>query len=481
MSRAKSLESRVNSQKPGFALRSYAWPSALSPQPSARPPAPSPQPPRRALTLIELLVVIIILTTIGAAAIPILAPADDDRSKREASRGLNTFITGAQARAIALNRPFGIALKRLGQDTNQNKITNPQHVDNGICLEVFYVEQQPPYSGFDANSRARLALYTPANANVYIGQTALVLIQFVTRGTGIAMTTDGLPTGWDADLFPTGMVRPGDIIEINGTRYQLLASASDSNTKANLDANGYYTSETGRTNVNLAPQIVALALNDTGQMLNMTHDDRGNEIGTVSVAYNPYFTSPAPYKIHRQAMPTSDEPYQLPEGTAIDLRASGVGSNDYFYWPGAHDNPHGVQIMFSPEGTVSRVSFSRMPNDGLPFDEPVTDNVYLLIGKRENIPPAASTDPTLNSVGVNNAVTQEQKDKLREPINWLNGTSRWVVIGSQSGRIATIENAFVDLPQMVTNSTHPDPEYRRVDQILAAREFTREMAQMGGR
>ena len=26
-------------------------------------------------------------------------------------------------------------------------------------------------------------------------------------------------------------------------------------------------------------------------------------------------------------------------------------------------------------------------------------------------------------------------------INWLSGTSRWIVIGSQSGRVATIENA----------------------------------------
>ena len=65
------------------------------------------------MTLIELLVVIIILTTIVAAAIPIMSPANDDRRLREATRGLNTFITGAQARAIALSRPFGIALKRL--------------------------------------------------------------------------------------------------------------------------------------------------------------------------------------------------------------------------------------------------------------------------------------------------------------------------------------------------------------------------------
>src|SRR5262245_17054049 len=72
--------------------------------------------PQAGLTLIELLVVIIILTTVVAAAIPILAPAGTDRAQREATRGLNTFITGAQMRAAVTRRPFGIALKRLSSE-----------------------------------------------------------------------------------------------------------------------------------------------------------------------------------------------------------------------------------------------------------------------------------------------------------------------------------------------------------------------------
>src|SRR5262245_33566978 len=106
-----------------------------------RPPTPRP-----GLTLIELLVVIIILTTVVAAAIPILSPAGSDREIREATRGLNTFITGAQTRALQTRRPYGIALKRLSQETANAD-------DNGVCLEAYYAEQQPPYSGFDANSR----------------------------------------------------------------------------------------------------------------------------------------------------------------------------------------------------------------------------------------------------------------------------------------------------------------------------------------
>jgi hypothetical protein len=69
--------------------------------------------------------------------------------------------------------------------------------------------------------------------------------------------------------------------------------------------------------------------------------------------------------------------------------------------------------------------------------------------------------------------------ELKAPINWLSGTSRWIVIGSQSGRIVSVENAFVDLPPIAVSATSFDD--KRNEQILAAREFTREMSQLGGR
>jgi hypothetical protein len=217
-------------------------------------------------------------------------------------------------------------------------------------------------------------------------------------------------------------------------------------------------------------------------MLSMKYDNEGFEIGTQNPPALPFYARPAPYKIFRQPMPTSDEPYQMPEGTAIDLRASGVGVNEYFYWPGVHDNPQGIMIMFSPEGKVSKVSFSRVPINNLePFNRPVVDDVYLLVGKRENVPQIdADDDPSLNTAAVAAATTPDQKEKLREKLNWLQGSSRWIVIGSQSGRIATVENTFVDLPTVVLFG-RTDPELARVDQILAARELTRQTTQSTGR
>src|SRR3954451_1769112 len=124
--RAKSLQSRVKSQREVAALRANSGSRLLT------------LGSRLAgMTLIELLVVVVIITTMVAAAIPLISPSNDDRRLREAARGLNTFITGAQTRAIANRRQFGVAIKRLSQDTNTNRnrttlASAAKHIDNGV-------------------------------------------------------------------------------------------------------------------------------------------------------------------------------------------------------------------------------------------------------------------------------------------------------------------------------------------------------------
>src|SRR6476619_271462 len=140
--KVKSLESRVKSQKPMAALRSFSGSRLLTLDSRLSP----------GMTLIELLVVIVILTTIVGAAIPLMSPSNDDRRLREAARGLNTYIIGAQTRAISTKRPSGVACKRLSQGTKRAE-------DNGVSLEAFYGEQQAPYTGFDSNARACVALH----------------------------------------------------------------------------------------------------------------------------------------------------------------------------------------------------------------------------------------------------------------------------------------------------------------------------------
>jgi len=416
------------------------------------------------MTLIELLAVIVIITTIVAAAIPLISPSNDDRRMREAARGLNTFLTGAQARAITLRRPVGVALKRLGAETKRAE-------DNSVALEAYYVEQPAPYAGFDANSRAAVAIHPDPNWRGY------VLIRF-----GVPIASN--PPRWSADYFPTGMVRPGDVIEINGSRFQLLWIPNEPLHNIQLDQLTQTFFET--SNANQSPQILARPLNDTGQQIIPMYDDVAFEItlDRQRQAQSPYWSSPAPYRIIRQPTAMADEPYQLPDGIAIDLRASGVGDNNFFYVDNMIDNSEGVLIMFAPEGRVSRLAFYRTPYNSLPFDQPVNDNIYLLVGRRDRTPPEVTSDPTLQTPIPTEA---DALKKLREPINWLNGDSRWVVIGSQSGRIATIENGAADLaavlaaPPKPYQAAAPSTEEMRCAQIMAAREHTQTVGQLGGR
>jgi hypothetical protein len=279
---------------------------------------------------------------------------------------------------------------------------------------------------------------------------------------------------------------------VAGTRFELLA-VTDNYRNIDIDSDtGYFKPRAG------VPQIIARPINNTGQQINPKYDNAGNVLGTAPQTGLPCWTDGAPYKILRQVASAPDEPYQLPEGTAIDLRASGVGAVDYFYVPGINDpdpnmpsHYHQVVIIFTPEGRVARVAYSQEPaasNEPSAFDQPVTENIFLLVGKREKIPaPNVGSDPTLNNVLLSSAATEQDVTKMRDPLNWLNSTSRWLVIGSQSGRVATIENAMVNLSGVMVSPPPPfttasqSSEEMRAAQILAAREFTREMSQLGGR
>lgn len=454
-----------------------------------------------ALTLVELLIVMVILSLLVSSAIPVISPPGDERRIREASRGVNTYISGAQARAIETARPVGIALKKLSQETGSIE-------DNGVCLELYYVEQPVPYVGLSENSRVQLR--QPPNVN------ALQQVQFITRTTNPGAAN--LPSGWGPDLFPPGLFRPGDIVLVASIPYELVAGNGGN---LELDDSGYFTAE----RVGNAMPTIAIspvdpsngeftfeywANNAQGHLVRVadTPPDQGNI---------PFWTGPLEYQILRKPVATSTPPYQLPEGTAIDLRASGFGGEVFYqadvlegeaavdgkdnYASGyeqAISNPTPVIVMFSPEGTVSQVTFNRgqPPNDGEDSSvdnggadnddnldtQTVSTNLFLLVGLRENIP----ADPSINFGTFSGTPTELQAEKAK--INWLNGSSRWVMIGSQTGNVVTVENASFD-PDLAVRAAYTDlgtsdPLVRPLRynlEISLAREFAAQMSRVGGR
>jgi type II secretory pathway pseudopilin PulG len=429
------------------------------------------------MTLIELLVVIIILSLLVAAAIPLLAPSTSERQLREAVRGLNAYFGAAQARAIAQARPYGVALRRLSRSTGNSAAGNANN--NGVAVEAFMVEQPAPYSGFDQESLVRIASDPTGSGYVFAQFVRTVTPPDPIPGPG---PPDMLPPGYEVDTLPPAMIRPGDVLEFNGTRFVFYPGVNS------IDPNGYFAPAA----LGATPERFTLRpINAIGQLIDPVVDNHGQRLlepPPIGAFELPYWSAACTFRILRQPVPTTDEPYQLPEGTVVDLRASGIGEMQFFHWPDVYDNADDVLVMFTPEGRVERVRYNLSDDPGSPilFDQPVIDNIYLLVGPNVPAPPPPATDKTLTSSGWSSAATDEEKQRLRDPINWLRGDSTWLVIGAATGRIATIENTFVDplavFGELLPFSAAAQPsEEMRSNQIVAARRFTKSMEQLGGR
>ncbi len=478
----------------------------ISPSPSPQPPAP----PRRGLTLVELLIVIVILGILVAAVLPLLAPRTGERRIREASRGLNTFISLAMAKAAGEGRPFGVGFKKLSQDTGAAN-------DRPVCLEVFLAEQPQPYVGFSDSSMVRVASnFRNANRSFVgdyppstVGPT--IVLEFVVRSKSDEQ--DLLPADLDSDIFPSGMIRPGDVLQVNGAQYEILPPSRNfmSSMSITLDpATGFFTfQESSNANQASKPTLVAKPIDTTGQVFVPTHDATGLPLSlnangvlvtprTPPAVTFPIWSNPRPYRIIRQPQPTSASPYQLPEGVAIDLQGSGLHGDaplvvenngvDPSSPVGTRNNDDPIYVMFTPAGSISEVRYNR-GGDGTSSGakdfvtiRPST-NLSLLVGARENLP----VDTNLNATGV---TAENDLEELKARVNWTNLDSLWVNIGGQSGSISTTENAFVDVVQSEQDSINQNIDYDknggvdaldiRREQIRRARAFAREMNRDGG-
>lgn len=477
---------------------------------------PTASPPRGAMTLVELLVVIVLVSTLVATAIPVISPGGDGRKLRESSRNLNSYLQGAQARAMQTGRPFGVALRRLSAETDRG-------TDNAVCVRVEYVEVPPTYSGFTRTSSARLAINPAYNVDGVETLASPMLLQFVARGVA---TTQGLPAGWQADLVPPRFLRPGDTIEISGRRYVLLEPVDAAG--AIVSTNGYFEPQTG--------QLVRFAVRPLGSrsptpesslpMLDVAYRPNGARISGPEAIFaevatdgleptnadSLYWTEPQPYKVFRQPIPAAGEPLELPSGMAIDLQASVIGgiSLTRLYEPSAdYDTPNSdfvaidepIQLLFAPEGHLQRVhgllggAIDTSSRALLP-SRTVTSYVALCIGRRELIPgapfgaaatplTAASYENPINinqsssepSEAVDTSIPFEDDTAFREitdRYNWLNLESRWVVIGGQSGSVVTVENVTPD----VTDSSQLT---NTAGQLRGALENARSRTKIGGR
>ena len=106
-----------------------------------RAPGCSAHRAARGVTLVEMLIVMVIVLSLTAMTVPVMAPMLSQRKTREAARMVSVFINGARNRALQLGRPYGIMLERI------------PGMEQG-CVTLSYAEVPDPYCGMYVNSAA---------------------------------------------------------------------------------------------------------------------------------------------------------------------------------------------------------------------------------------------------------------------------------------------------------------------------------------
>lgn len=367
----------------------------------------------RGLTLVELLIVIGILSLLAAVTLPNLRDIIRDQRFTRTSGLVQSYIAGAQAKAIGENRRYGVVIERF---------SNQSAIGRSHSVRLSYAYGPPDYTGDVAGARA-----------------------IVTNNGGLAFKPDdgtlidaALQQAGDGMAFP--IIRFGDTIalgsvsnffQIQGLR--TLATGGDG-----FPAYGDHRASTDIASAPIWPCI------------------------DIPAEYRPLLLqqyragTPVPFRILRQPVPSMSASLELPEGTAIDLVCSGMGligddfsplaienrrqtsiggpliANRYGnaaynpaasppLQPGANDF-QSVTIMFDTQGGVSEVRYGA-PNPGsvtVGLGRKYADaNIYLMLGANDGVYPDA---PFFFS--------------NRNVSNLLNFDCSWIVINRQTGNVA---------------------------------------------
>jgi prepilin-type N-terminal cleavage/methylation domain-containing protein len=357
---------------------------------------------RKALTLIELLVVIAVASLLLAAAVPLLRMPLQGRKIREAAREVNLFLNRAKARAAELGRPVGVIIRRAA-------------LPNGAIYaqQLYLAELPPPYAGDDSTAHAMIAAPIdrdmdgrpdwPCSARLYSSALAISL-SLVSKG----------------DLIQFGFQEPA-----------------------------YRITDVSQPDPANQPDVV---------------DVQFEPVRPLSTLNPPSPTSNVPFRVFRSpgvnsitgqyVIPSIGAPLDLPNGTVIDLTASGIGATSREFGLSSTD----VVIMFGPGGNVEQVYGGRQAGGVDP-----SGMIYLLIGRLDRV----YQDPFTRGPDTR--------------ANLMDAESIWITVSPQTGKIGTVENVSLDEDPDVPPPPAPIPPEKEPVLLKKARGFASGTQDMGGR
>jgi type II secretory pathway pseudopilin PulG len=375
----------------------------------------------RGVTLLELLVVIGIILAITAAVIPVMAPAMAGRRLREASRGVNTFISSARNKALATGRSVGVAFERLEAEAQASTV-------------LTLVEAPPPWSGDNVESK--------------------MLVRSNGRIVGFSTASE---IGWQI-----AKVRPGDIIKFNfrNTAYRLVGP-TDPFAAEPTDMNPWLFVHDDPRMSNVAPRI-------------------GQANPSLPPTELPFQITRAPAL--NSTFRSAAASYQLPVGTVVDLSVSGsddiptygrfgrVELNDV-----AAVKSRPVMILFGPNGSLERVTYETVDSSNTPtlVSFRPTAALQFLVGRRDGV---GIGPDTVQNTPVDELPNWRDLDNFWISIYPQSG----LIISNPNAQIDptfSVRSSTVDPPP---NDATVDPN-KLENGLGQARAFARQGQSMGGR
>ena len=180
------------------------------------------------MTLTELLVVVAIVVILASIFLPMVRRNLRGQKVREATRQLNVFVTGAQARAIELGRPAGIWIERAAHEP-----TDPP--ERWYAAYTLYPAEQPdPYRGDIFDARVVIRKTTPANDPQWFAYytdpappPGVVPLSPCCSSVWPALQASMAQNTLDPEFRMTPVVRPGDMIRFSGAGEFYLITAVD--------------------------------------------------------------------------------------------------------------------------------------------------------------------------------------------------------------------------------------------------------------
>jgi type II secretory pathway pseudopilin PulG len=361
----------------------------------------------RGLTLVELLVVMGLLILLTSLSLNTLKGLLRSQKVTQAATLVKQYFENAQIRAVTNGRPVAVFLDRLSVDTVPGSLT---------VTRLQFGEVFPPYVGDEEGAVGRL-VDTSMPPDGYADE--LVFDSVVGSPNERVKVISGFGF-FDGNTFVPGFIRPGDLIEIEGTT-------------AIFDIGDYI----GRTNAEASGQIV-VPLNNFG-------------IAT-QLPIRSGLSALRKFKVYRQPTKSMVGTVTLPRGTCIDLSLSGIGPVDNsvvagtFFPPPAAGGPGNfsrVGIVFDAQGRASYMLQEVMINGQLTPSAPSTiiANVYLMIGRTDQVLPGfPGTVPDSVTAALQQPGTELPQSNLLDPENV------WISCNPFTGEIKSSPVAGVDQP-----------------------------------